>query len=286
MSKKLPNFIIIGAGKCGTTSLHNYLDQHPEIYISPVKETNFFLNENIKQKLKPWGVIETLEEYYSLFESASASQILGEISTNYYAYSDSAQLIFNALPNVKIIAILRNPADRAFSSYQMFVRYGTEKRTFEEVMSPEIKYVKRGFYYSELLPFYQVFPTENIKILFFDDLVKNPNFFLQDFFLFIGVDPNFAPDMSKKGREGGLPKNYILHQLLTQDNPIRMFARNILRKLLPLEKRQNIRNSLVKNNIEKVKLSPENREKLINIYRQDILKLQDLVNRDLSNWLK
>ena len=69
-NQKLPHFIIIGAGKCGTTSLHNYLNQHPQIYICPIKETNFFLNEEVKQKLKPWGIVEGLEEYQALFEQA------------------------------------------------------------------------------------------------------------------------------------------------------------------------------------------------------------------------
>lgn len=282
---RFPEFIIIGAGKCGTTSLHNYLDQHPQIYMCPKKETFFFINEKTREKHKPWGAVTTLEDYFSLFQDAPKSSVTGEISTNYYAYPESAQLIYNHIPTVKIIAILRDPAERAFSGYQMHVRQGIEKRSFEQVILEENKYVKRGFYFLEIVPYFEIFDRQSIKILLYDDLCNNPINFIKDLFAFIGVDDNFIPDMGKKGRKGGLPKNQYLNQLLTKPNFWRSSAAAVLKLAMPLQLRQKIRTRMINNNTYKATLSPEARRKLIEIYKSDILKLQDLIERDLSNWL-
>lgn len=283
--KQLPDFIIIGAGKCGTTSLYDYLDRHPQVYICPQKETYYFVPEPVRSKLKRWGAIADPEAYYSLFKDAPADSVIGEISTNYHAYSQSARLIHQELPEVKIIAILRNPADRAFSNYQMFIRNGNEKKDFATIIQERNnQYIKRGFYYSQLLPFYQIFPAEKIKILLFDDLCSQPVDFIQNLFEFIGVAKNFVPDMNKKKREGGLPKNSTVNTLLTKNNPLRTTAASILRFFLPLEKRQNLRSKLVKQNTYKAKLSQTEREQLIAIYQDDIVKLEQLIERDLSSW--
>ncbi|MEC4988491.1 MAG: sulfotransferase [Oscillatoria sp. PMC 1068.18] len=283
---KLPDFIIVGGSKCGTTSLHDYLSQHPQLYICPQKETFFFINEPNRSNHKRWGAITELEDYQGLFKDAPENSVIGEISTTYYSCPESARLIHEMLPNVKIIAILRDPANRAFSDYQMHVRDGNEEPDLKGLISPHNQHVKRGFYYSELLPFFEKFDRKQIKILLFEDLCKDPVIFLQDLFRFVGVDDSFVPNMSKKGREGGLPKNQAVNQLLTRKNPVRSFAAGVLKIFLPVETRRKIREGLVKKNIEKVKLSSEERKQLIEIYRSDILQLEKLIEKDLSAWLK
>jgi hypothetical protein len=282
---RFPNFIIIGAGKCGTTSLHDYLNQHPEIYLCPKKETFFFINSGARENHRQWGSVTTLEEYLALFKNAPETSILGEISTNYYAYPESAELIYNAIPDVKIIAILRDPSDRAFSSYQMFVRNGHEQREFHEVVALNEKYINRGFYYQQLQPFFATFKPDQIKILLFDDLVKNPRAFLKELFEFVGVNSDFVPDITKRGREGGLPKRAWWHKLLTKQNPVRTAIALLLKLIVPLEKRQQLREKLVKRNISSQKMDVGIRSQLIDIYRDDINNLQGLIKRDLSSWL-
>lgn len=283
---RFPHFIIIGAGKCGTTSLHDYLSQHPKIYLCPKKETFFFLNSKARENHRAWGSVTTLEEYLALFTEAPEECTLGEISTNYYADPASAELIHKAIPDVKIIAVLRNPSERAFSSYQMIFRNGHESRSFSEIVANKNnKYINRGFYYKELQPFYGVFKAENIKILLFDDLVKDSKAFLKELFAFVGVDSGFVPNMSQRGREGGLPQKRWLHRLLTQHNPIRGAIASLLKPIVPLEKRQKIRSNLVKQNIAKQKLDEGLRQQLIAIYHDDIQQLQGLIERDLSSWL-
>ena len=109
---------------------------------------------------------------------------------------------------------------------------------------------------------------------------------LSDLFEFVGVDSNFVPDISQKSRTGGLPKNQKLNLLLTKHNPIRDSIASILKLFIPLELRQKIRSSLIAKNIEKAKLTPESKKALIEIYREDILNLQNLIDRDLSAWLQ
>ncbi len=283
---KFPNFIIIGAGKCGTTSLYNYLHQHPQIYLCPQKETYFFVPEHIRSKFKPWGAITNFDDYANLFKDASKDSVVGEISTTYYRYADSAKQIYLTLPQVKIIAILRDPASRAFSDYQMHFRKGNEKEEFDTLISPENRFIKPGFYYSELIPYFELFPREQIKIFLFTDLVKNSTTFIRDLFEFIEVNPQFTPDTKTKGREGGLPKNQTLNTILTKPNPLRKFTASVLSLFIPLSLRQKIRTNLVKQNIQAAKLSPELRQRLIEIYRYDILKLQELIDRDLSAWFQ
>ena len=240
----------------------------------------------MRSKHKPWGAITELEEYLSLFDDAPQDSIIGEISTNYYAYPKSAQLIYEHIPEVKIIAILRDPSERAFSSYQMSVRAGHEKRNFSYLFLPDVKYIKRGFYYSELIPFFDIFDSSKIKILLYEDLCKNPIDFIQDIFEYVGVDRQLIPDMSTRGRVGGLPKNKSWHYLLNKPNLIRSSLGSIIKLFIPLEVRQNIRSKLIDKNVEKVKLSPEIRSKLIQIYRNEIIELQSMIERDLSAWLK
>ena len=282
----LPDFIIIGAGKCGTTSLHNYLNQHPQVYICPQKETFFFTDDLTRQKNRVWGAVGDLAAYQTLFEAAPPHKTRGEISTVYYAYPPSAQSIYSLIPEVKIIAILRDPANRAFSDYQMHVQSGSENRDFDSLITANNRYVRLGFYYSHLLPFFETCPATNIKILLFEDFRKNPANFLQELFNFIQVDPTFIPDMEVKAREGGLPKNQAVNSLLNKPNPLRTTVATIMKLFIPLDLRQNIRSSLVKKNLAKTKLSPTTRQKLINLYRDDICQLQDLLQRDLSPWLK
>ena len=178
---KLPNFIIIGAGKCGTTSLYNYLNQHPQIYLCPQKETYFFVPEPIRSKLQPWGAITNFDNYANIFKDANEDSVIGEISTTYYRHPEAAQKIYQTLPQVKIIAILRDPANRAFSDYQMHFRQGNEKKDFATLISPENRFVKPGFYYSELIPYFEVFQREQLKILLLEDLIKKPYYFYRRF---------------------------------------------------------------------------------------------------------
>ena len=282
---KLPDFIIIGAGKAGTTSLHNYLKQHPQIYLCPKKETFYFTSQNYRSRHRKYGAIQNLQEYQALFKEASSESVVGEVSTTYYSHAESAQLIHQTLPNVKILGILRNPIERAFSAYQMHVNNGSETRDFSEVIDPGIKYVSNGFYYSQLKLYYKTFSKSQIQISLYDDYCKDIGTFLKEIFTFIDVEPDFTPDTSKRRRIGGVPRQRWVRKLLAEENLVRATAATILKTVMPLETRQQIRQYLLQRNIVRTSLDRENYLKLAEIYRDDILKLQDILDRDLSQWL-
>lgn len=291
----LPTFLIIGVQKAGTTSIYNYLNQHPQIYMSPVKETNFLEKnwEEIEDQRK--ARIDTFEKYCQLFTGVKDEIAIGEASPNYlFHYESSSERIKRYVPNAKLIAVLRNPVDRAYSDYLMHIRdaIGKGQRTS---LSEQIKYradksfiILKGFYYKHLQHFYEEFDREQIQVYLYDDLSKDPVKFMQKMYRFVGVDDTFLPDVSKKAQVAQVPKNTAVNNLLRQQNPLRTIVSSGLRLILPLEVRQNIRSRLIQMNSQEKKaapLSPEDRQQLIELYREDILKLQDLIQRDLSAWL-
>ncbi len=300
---KLPNFLIIGVQKAGTTSIYNYLAQHPQVYMSPVKETNFFmkdpskLDSNVSNKPNKSGQkrILTFEDYCELFTGVTDEIAIGEASPNYLVkYETSAKNIKHYIPDAKLICILRNPVERAYSDYLMHIRdlvHDKPRSLSEQIKfsSDKSSILRKGFYYEQLKYFFDTFSSEQIKVYLYDDLCQNPVKFMQDMYNFIGVDSSFCPDTSKKSQVAQIPKNQTIHKILKTENPVRVLSRKILKLFLPLELRQKIRNKLININSKDKKQAPlnlEERQQLIELYREDIIKLQDLIKRDLSAWLK
>ncbi|HIK32235.1 MAG TPA: sulfotransferase [Oscillatoriales cyanobacterium M59_W2019_021] len=288
---KLPNFIIIGAGKGGTTSLYKYLQQHPQIFVPEKKELYFFAFEGEEH---PDGVTR-FEDYQALFQNTPEDKVIGEVSSVYLFRPKAPERIKKYVPNAKLIAILRNPTDRAFSSYLMHVgdRHPSifDPQTgklieFAEIVRDRGYFIQIGFYYEQLKRYYDRFDPSQIKIYLYEDLVSDNEKLVRDMFRFVGVDETFTPDTSQRHKVSGIPKNRMLHDLVMTQNPIRSFAASILRPILSDQTRDRIRNRINKKNAERPTLSPELRQEAIAIYRDDILKLQDLLDRDLSAWLK
>lgn len=291
----LPNFLIIGAAKGGTTSLYYYLNQHPQIFMSPVKEPRFFAleGENLDfrspDELFVENSVTSFEEYCSLFQEVKNEIAIGEASP-LYLYSDKAPLkIKRYIPDVKLIAILRDPVQRAYSSYMHYVREGYETLPFAESLQAEEKRIqenwvymwhfkKCGFYCEQLKRYFDVFDKKQIKVYLYEDLSNTPKF-LKDVFDFLEVDSTFAPDLSVLNASG-VPKIRMLYNLLDRGNAVRSAL-----KVLPAQFRKNVANSLRKWNLEKPPLPAEVGDSLRDTYRDDILKLQGLIDRDLSKWL-
>ncbi|MEC4803328.1 MAG: sulfotransferase [Jaaginema sp. PMC 1079.18] len=289
----LPNFLIIGVQKAGTTSIYNYLKQHPQVYVSPVKETNFLEKNWENESRKP--AIDTLEKYEKLFAQVSNELAIGEASPNYlFHYDSSIERIQRYVPQAKLIAILRNPIDRAYSDYLMHIRDAIRKskpKSLAELItdySASSFILLKGFYYQHLQHFYQAFEREQIQVYLYDNLVKDSVKFMQNLYHFLEVDDTFSPDVSRRSQLAQVPKNQTFNKLLRQENSFRTLARSALKLVLPVEARQKIRSSLINLNSQDktaVPLTPENRQQLQELYREDILKLQDLIDEDLTAWL-
>jgi hypothetical protein len=299
----LPNFLIIGAAKSGTSSLYMYLKQHPEIFMSPVKEPHFFSFDAKSKMTQGPGdpirkAITDYKHYVHLFDNVSNEKAIGEASTSYLYRPEAPRRIHNLLPDIKLIAILRNPVERAFSAYMHVVRDGRETApNFQEALSLEPQritdnwdpiwhFTSVGFYYEQLSRYYAIFQQNQIKIFLFEELLTTQQALLESIFRFLGVNPHFSPDSSVKFNVSGEQKiaivQYINKVFFLNPNPIRWISR----KLFPELMRWKFTNWIRYKNLKKRKITKETRDKLQALYKNDILKLQDLINKDLSVWLK
>ena len=296
----LPNFVIIGAAKAGTTSLYHYLRQHPQIYMSPRKEPHFFafgeapLPEWQGPPLNRKKVGMTLEDYLKLFEDARNELAIGEASVSNFQ-PRACERIQHYLPDAKLIAILRQPADRIYSFYLYLRLKGFEPLgSFAEALRmeelgqrenwmPWLRYNEEGFYYAALKNYYDRFPREQIRVYLYDDWQREPLTILRDIFEFLGVEDQFMPDISIRHNIGRLPRSqHLLHFLKNPDHPLKTW----LKPLVPFPIRQRLVRSLHKANLTTPPpLDPQLRRKLTERYRDDIRQLETLIERDLSAWL-
>jgi len=298
IQQKKPNFIIIGAMKAATTSLYTYLKQHPDVFMTTIKEPMFFNNFKKKNDFKVLGrktkKITTFEEYYPLFDAVKNEKAIGEASPSYISNTDCPSLIQQHLPDTKIIAILRQPVARAYSNFLHARRadrepiadfetaFNKETERKAENWSPLYHYKGKGYYFEQLERYFTLFPRENIKVLLFEDLVKNPIKTTQEIFKFLNIDKSFIPETSKKANVSGTPKG-IFGWIIMKLRYYNLIPNIQFSNYLPDSIILLIFNSAYK----KAKpLVPEIKKRLTHIYyKEDILKLEKLIEKDLHHWL-
>lgn len=305
---KYPNFLIIGAGKSGTTSVYHAIKQHPQVFMSAVKEPNFFALEG-QQKINgydaddpdgfnfyPWAVTN-LDDYQLLFDKVQHEKAIGESSTMYQYMPKAPQNIKKHIPDVKLIAIFRNPADRLYSRYQHLLREDrvpTEK--FEDCFEKgnlwwqKNDLVQEGFYYTHMKRYFEIFDSKNIKIMLYEDLRKDPQAFMKELFVFLEIDENFEPDMSIRYNVSGKVKNKYVNYLIGQQSVIRRaiesVAPAVVQKARDSAFMQRIVTNMRSKNLEKAPLQQSVRKRLIEeIYADEIRQFSKLINRDLSHWM-
>lgn len=285
----LPNFMIFGVAKAGTTSFFRYLDQHPQVFMCPIKGSNFFgyedacdwkwTNEGDPPLLRHFHVT-TFAAYEELFAGASDEIAIGEVSPQYFRCPTAAQRIRESLPDVKLVASLRNPADRAFSGFMMRTRRGETVKEIHEELTPDSSHVVEGFYYRRLKRYFDLFPRDNIKIYIFEEFKQDPTKVITNLFDFLNVDTNFVPNTSVKYNPAGVPKSRFINRL-TFDPKIVKTAKSLLSESMQgMAKR--MRRQTMKT---PPKFPPDLRAELLDLYHEDILKLETLIDRDLSIWL-
>lgn len=275
----LPNFLIIGAPKAGTTSLYDHMREHPQIFMSDPKEARFLAYQGQGGDRKRWP-IQSLEEYEALFAPVTTETAIGEATPHYLIYPHVAGRIHELLPEAKLIASLRNPIDRSYSVYQMNRRnQGTNTGVaYAEALRSD--HNLRETYADKLERYFALFPKEHIRILLLEDLEGRPEAVMRGLFEFLGVDTDFKPDLSKISNPGGEPRIKLLHDLLA--NPgLREFGRKILPRGA-IERLKDLRSS----NLRKQPMSSADRKAALDVFREDILATQALIGRDLSHWLR
>ena len=275
----LPNFLVIGAPKAGTTSLHLHLRAHPQVFMPDLKEPRFFGYEGEGERLK--FPIRTLEEYAALFDAVTDEIAIGEATPHYLVYPHAAQRIHALIPQARLIASLRDPVERSYSVYQMNLRNRgvNEGVPFVEAIRKDRNL--RETYGDMLARYFALFPPEQLKVILLEDLEKAPQATIRGLYGFLGVDPEFVPaDLLKVANPGGEPRSKLLHGLLS-DPRLRQFSRAFFPNALA-ERLRGLRSR----NLEKQPLKPEDRRAAIGFFREDILRTQDLIGRDLSSWLR
>ena len=303
MTRQLPNFVVLGTAKAATSSLYVYLKQHPDIYLSPIPELNFFAHEGRDLDFRGPGdlkyiwhdsLVASYDDYCQQFAGASGQTAIGEVSTHNLYSAQAPGLIKRYIPDVKMIAILRHPAERAFSAFAHMVRdareetedfraaLGREPARIRDNWEPLWHYKSMGFYGAQLSRYFELFDRDQIRVYIYDDFVARPLNIVQDIFAFIGVDAGFVPDMSEKYNVSTMPRSRELQDMMMGKSCVR----SALRSLVPPGARSRIRDFILRQNTRRLRLASDARRELMNDYRDDIGLLGNLVRRDLSYWLE
>lgn len=298
----LPNFLIAGAAKSGTTAFYYQLKGHPEIYLSPVKEPCYFSSTvlhlpqpGIKDELKSY--VKTFEEYCKLFANAGDKKAVGEASADtLYFYEKTIPVIKQVLGDPKIIILLRDPVDRAFSAYLHLVRDNREYLSFEDGLKEEEErirrdwqcmwhYKNRGMYYRQVKAFKEAF--SRVHIVLYEDFRRNPRDVIRQACEFLEVDTSYKPaDTRARYNVSGFPRFRALNNIFLMKNIVQRTARKVGSAILTEDRWAKFRDSVRAKLFVKSPMIPETRAHLQQVFREDILRLQDLLQRDLGHWLK
>jgi len=306
---ELPNFLVIGAAKTGTTSLHNYLGQHPEIFMSEIKEPGFFVYEgqsDVAQNIhRRYPFVTDLESYRALFRRVRDEKAIGESSPQYLDLVNPELIarLHRYLPDGRFIAIFRQPVDRAYSYYLMtfsseepwsrgrepsideFVRQLRADCHRSDVLGQGVSRGPHlaGSYADRISLYLDSFDRSRFNLCLHDDFGADSRAFLRDIFEFLEVDANAEIDVSTRHNPNVVMTKGATRILLSRPNPIRFAAR----KLLPAGLRVRILSSIAdfKREVPR-RLDPDLRRELSQEFRPEIHRLEDILQRDLSHWLE
>ena len=298
-----PTFFLVGASRCGTTSLWQYLRQHPEIHMPSSivgKEPSYFCDLT-----PPWADgYRTYERYLSLFEKGGRSAAVGDASTSYLASPESAARIAEKYPDARIVIILRNPVDRAFSLYRFLCFWGMESApSFERALALEPRrldneqfkretqllyycflYYNSGLFSAQIERYFALFPRERVRVILYDDLKKDALGTAQELYRFLQVNPEFEPEVGVHNKSE-FPASVRLQRLLCG-----MWNGNALRPRQPMRRRDKLHLpvaigiNLLLGKYRRTRMRPETRRLLTQRFRSDVEKTAALIGRNLDAW--
>jgi hypothetical protein len=312
---RLPNFFIVGAPKAGTTSLYWYLDQHPQVYMSPIKEPNFFAaeirGENFDLELRRriardsrglreflsgpmrekrlGGIVSDWEKYLRLFASANNECALGEASVAYLWSPTAPERIARRITDAKILVMLRDPAERAFSQYLHGLRNGAIRWSFREHIQRNLQhrstricvhypFLEYGLYSEQLSRYLRQF-GRNVWVGFHEDFKNSPLEVFQNICRFLEVADAFSPSMDRRHLEAQVLRLSSMGFLK------RTGLWQTAAKMTPARLRPSIRRALIRRP-GTTRMDPADRRYLVDFYREDIRKLEALLARTLDAWLQ
>jgi hypothetical protein len=306
MSQRIePTFFMVGAARAGTTSMYDYLREHPQIYMPASlagKEPSFFCD-----LVPPWAArYRDIDSYLSLYARGRGHLALGDASTNYLVAPESAGRIYQRYPHAKILIILRNPVARAHSLYRYICAWGFEDATtFEkglareagrlgnaafiarwQLLSYAFLYYHSGLYADQVARYFDTFPREQVHVILFDDLKKDLLATIQGVYRFLGVDADYEPHLDSRNASS-FPLSVKLQAWIGRqwnDNPLnpRGPVRHRDRTHFPTAMAIN----QLLGGYRDVRLRPDTRRALTDRFAPDIARTSALIGRSLDDWVK
>jgi hypothetical protein len=308
-SATLPNFFIVGTAKAGTTSLSNYLGQHNDVYFCPIKEPHHFdsdtrdhivteapieISDLIDQNIHSLR-ISSETQYRSLFKNVSNQRAIGEATTSYLYSKTAASNLRTYNPNAKIIMVLRNPIDRAYSHYLMDIRSGWANKPFLEVATESLdrpfedwalQYIRLGLYHDQVKRYYDAFPGSQIKFFLYEELSTDTEKVIKEACKFLTIDVSIESiNYAERHNRTQLPKYSWVRPLFDHINNLEETnSINWIKDKFPRAIQQKVK-SLLLTSKRIPRLTEEDRNALLPFFREDIANLSSLLDRDLSRWL-
>lgn len=300
--QRKPNFFIVGAAKAGTTSLYHYLKQHPDVFMCPIKEPNYFAKDidtskfskrfkkdivDVKKWIKNKGdylhiaYVQDEGDYLKLFSKSKGKKAIGECSVSYLYSKTAAKDIYKFNPKSKIVIILREPAERAFSHYFMELREGATKLSFDKELKKDLKletkdwgtsqlYLELGLYYEQVKRYLDIFPRNNVKIYLYDDLLKNKNLLFKDLCEFLGIK-SYEFDSGNKHNRSLNPRFKNINKFLYRFGLRKIIQSMIPKRLMPFAEKVFYKGK------SKTEQDKKTIEHLRIIFREDVEKLKNLI---------
>ena len=281
-----PTFAVVGAQKSATTWLFECLNEHPEIFTPALKEVHYFCRPedcrlSRRQSGEPW--------YDELFEPGPY-KAWGELTTDYMFFPYIADDLYKYNPEMKIVFLLRNPVDRAYSAYWMWRRHKADLPPFADMLEKEPAFVERGLYHRQIMPYIERFGAERVRIYVYEEIVTQPESFLGDLFSFLGVDPAFRPKSQDQTvgatAEYGKGAGFLVYKVLS---PI-INLPFILPAWRWLRANTNLRDRLLSLIAKRSEssgysaISPQDRQQLLERFRAENARLFTLLDRDIPAW--
>jgi hypothetical protein len=283
LPQRFPNFFIVGAPKAGTTTLYRYLERHPQVFMSSIKEPSYFahtdiLAQQLYYKIEP---VSDWEEYLELFSTANGATAIGEASVSYLFYPDAAKKLHNAFPAARIVILLRDPVERAWSHYLMDYKLNLVTKSFDEIISGNRnslyyqQYVKLGLYAKQVEMYLNLFGKEQVFIGLHDELKRDYDGLVKKVCSFLNVEPlTFNNGHNYNAAE--VPRNSFIRTVYASPSR-RALAKKIAGPFTPTIKSLLFKKPVMKPEDHTVQL-------LQRIYQPDLKHLEILTGMDLRSW--
>jgi hypothetical protein len=294
-----PQFLVVGAARSGTTALYQHLVEHPRLFLTTPKEPHYFALAGTKPAFTGPGDRQTInrlavtdpEAYRALYRDAGPDQVRGEASVSTMYYPQAVTRLREEAPEARLICMLRDPAERAFSAYGFMRTRGWEPcATFEGALADEERRIREGWHHiwhytamgrygEQLRHVLDLFPREQLLVLRYEDMVDDVAAVLERVHAFLGV-PVLPPTVEPDPHRSGEPRIKFLSRVVSTHHPLK----KVVSPLVPLRLRRRLRRQIVRRNVVRTTYGDETRRALVERFRPDVELLEELTGYDLSAW--